>query len=389
MGEFSPSGLGLEHNPYHLQGVSVIYVRGPSLPIFAIGTRPEIIKMAPILHSMRRRRHPFVLVHTGQHYDRQLSDVFLTELGLPTPNYHLNLKTRSPAEECSEIIVKLAKILRKTPRGLLVVEGDTNSVVSSALSANKCGVEIAHVEAGLRSHDLRMPEEHNRRVTDHLSKYLFAPTPVAKRNLEKEDCWGEIRVTGNTVIDACTLFLPLALRRSRILEKIKEEEFVLVTLHRTENVDDPRTLGGIISALRRARRYFLIPLHPRTKKRLRQYGLWSRIKNSSNIQLLPPLGYFDFLVLIKKCLFVVTDSGGIQEEATAPSLRKMVIVARKSTERPEAVSAGFAEVAGTDPLDLARAIRRTASNPAAPRVPSPYGDGKAGERIASFLAQFA
>lgn len=357
----------------------------PSPLIFALGTRPEIIKMAPILHSLRRRGIPFILVHTGQHYDRELSQVFLTELELPAPDHHLDLRARAPAEECSEIILRVARILRRTPSGILVVEGDTNSVVSSALSANKCGLHIAHVEAGLRSHDLRMPEEHNRRITDHLSKYLFAPTDVARQNLRSENCWGRIYVTGNTVIDACHMFMPRALKRTTALEQIKEDAFALVTLHRTENVDDPQVLTNIVSALRGVSLHFTIPVHPRTRKRLMQFGLWSKVKNATNIQLLPPLGYFDFLVLMKKCMFIVTDSGGIQEEATAPSIRKLVIVVRKSTERPEAVSAGFARVAGTDMKSLQAAIVKASKNPTAPSVPSPYGDGRAGERIASII----
>jgi UDP-N-acetylglucosamine 2-epimerase (non-hydrolysing) len=342
--------------------------------------------MAPVLYSLKKSDTPFVLAHTGQHYSRQLSNIFFSELDLPAPDYHLILKSSSPVEECSEIMSRLGRIFNHTPGCMVVVEGDTNSVVSAAISANKCNIDVAHVEAGLRSYDLRMPEEYNRRITDHLSRLLFAPTVGAMRNLRKENCGGKIFVTGNSVIDACEMFMPRALKRSRVLNEVVLEPFVLATFHRTENVDNPQVLSNIVSAMLTVPLNFVIPLHPRTKKRLSLFGLWTKIRNARNIQLLSPVGYFDFLVLMKNCLFIMTDSGGIQEEATSPSIRKLVVVARESTERPEAVAAGFARVAGTSRSSLAKAIQRTSEDAAAPsRSVSPFGDGAAGERIASIL----
>jgi UDP-N-acetylglucosamine 2-epimerase (non-hydrolysing) len=194
---------------------------------------------------------------------------------------------------------------------------------------------------------MRMPKEHNRRLTDHISTYIFAPTEQAKANLISENVWGKIFVTGNTVIDAVNQHLPIAEKKSTILESIKFGRFILATAHRAENVDNLEVLKNFIEAFAEAPLPVVYPMHPRAKKRLRQNKLYAQIKKTPNIQILPPLGYLDFLVLMKKCELIVTDSGGIQEEATAPAIRKPVVVIRLSTERQEAVEAGFVKIAGT------------------------------------------
>jgi len=241
------------------------------------------------------------------------------------------------------------------------------------------------VEAGLRSFDLRMPEEHNRRLVDHLSKYLFAPTEIARKNLEKESVWGNIYVTGNTVIDAVIQHLPLAERKSSIMDKIRFERFALVTAHRAENVDDPTVLQNFVAAFAEAPIPVVYPIHPRSKKRLRQQKMWSKISQLKNVQLLPPLGYLDFLVLMKNCEMIITDSGGIQEEATAPTIRKPVLVIRLSTERPEAVETGFAKVAGVEKQNILAMIEKTLNERRGLPKISPYGDGTASKKIAKIL----
>ena len=355
--------------------------------IIAVGTRPEIIKMAPIMRALERRGYPFTFAHSGQHYNYNLSLQFIEELGLPKPDYNLRVRERDPGRQTGRIIIGFERIIKAEKPRLLLVEGDTNSVLGAAIAANKRNVPVGHVEAGLRSYDLRMPEEHNRRLVDHLSSYLFAPTEVAKRNLERESVWGRIYVTGNTVIDACIQNLPIAESISKIMEDVGPEEYMLATLHRAENVDDPKTLKEIIEAFIEAPMRIIFPIHPRTVKRLRRYGLWRRLSKSGNVKLIPPVGYFDFLLLMKNCRLILTDSGGIQEEATAPSIRKFVLVLRISTERPEAVEAGFARVVGVEKESILRGIEETLNREIdLPRF-SPYGDGRSGERIAEIVTK--
>ncbi len=239
---------------------------------------------------------------------------------------------------------------------------------------------MGHVEAGLRSFDLRMPEEHNRRLTDHLSTYLFAPTKNAENNLKKESVWGKIYVTGNTVIDAVIQHIPLAERKSKIMEKIRFEKFTLSTAHRAENVDNPAVLKNFIEAFTEAPIPVVYPMHPRTRKRLKQNRVYTKIKESKNLQILPPVGYLDFLTIMKKCEIILTDSGGIQEEATAPQIRKPVLVLRLSTERPEAVEAGFAKVVGTEKQRILEALEESLENKERLPTHSPYGNGDAAEK---------
>jgi UDP-N-acetylglucosamine 2-epimerase (non-hydrolysing) len=346
-----------------------------------VGTRPEIIKMAPIVRALKKNRIPLTFVHCGQHYDYNMAQQFIEELELPPPDYGYKVKASSPGEQTARIIACMDKLLEKTAPSLVLVEGDTNSVLATALAANKRGIAAGHVEAGLRSFDLRMPEEHNRRLTDHLSAYLFAPTERAKVNLKSENVWGRIYVTGNTVIDAVIQHLPMAEKRSEILKKIRFETFALATAHRAENVDDLVVLENFIDAFAESPVPIVYPMHPRTKKQLRRSKLYAKINESENVQVLPPLGYLDFLVLMRKSDLIITDSGGIQEEATAPCIRKPVLVTRLSTERPEAVEAGFAKVVGTKKTEILVAIKTVLTTQKALPGKSPFGDGDAGEKI--------
>jgi UDP-N-acetylglucosamine 2-epimerase (non-hydrolysing) len=279
----------------------------------------------------------------------------------------------------------VGKVVSKVKPRLVLVEGDTNGVLASALAALKLNVPVGHVEAGLRSFDLRMPEEHNRRLVDHISSYLFAPTENARKNLEKENVWGKTFVTGNTVIDAVMQHLPLAEKKSKILEKVRFDEFALATAHRSENVDDPIVLQNFVEAFIEAPIPVVYPIHPRTQKRLKQHGMWKKLVSSKNVQTLPPQGYFDFLLLMKECKLIITDSGGIQEEATAPSLRKPVLVTRLSTERPEAVEAGFAKVVGLDKKMILASINETLEKEVSLPKVSPFGGGCAGKCIVDII----
>jgi UDP-N-acetylglucosamine 2-epimerase (non-hydrolysing) len=350
-----------------------------------VGTRPEIIKMAPVVRALKKSKVPFLFVHCGQHYDYNMSQQFIEDLELPTPDFSFKLRASSPGEQTARMMLHMDRLLKKTTPCVILVEGDTNTVLAAALAANKREIPVGHVEAGLRSFDLRMPEEHNRRLTDHVASFLFAPTLGSEANLKREHVWGKIFVTGNTVIDAVIQHLPIAERKSDMLEKIRFCKFALATAHRAENVDDLAVLKNFVDIFAESPLPVVYPMHPRTKKRLSQSGLYTRIKKLENLQVLPPTGYLDFLVLMKKCELIITDSGGIQEEATAPAIRKPVIVMRLSTERPEAAEAGFAKVVGTDKDKALKAINEVLAKREEMPSKSPYGNGEAAEKIVNIL----
>ncbi|MFQ6086035.1 MAG: non-hydrolyzing UDP-N-acetylglucosamine 2-epimerase [Candidatus Bathyarchaeia archaeon] len=355
--------------------------------VIAVGTRPEIIKMAPVVYALRRVKADFLLVHTYQHYDQNMNGTFFKGLRLPKPDVVLDVpKEASHAVQTSSIMIGLERVLEENGPTLMAVEGDTNSVVAASLTAVKGRVPLAHIEAGLRSYDMRMPEEHNRKIADHLSSMLFAPTWVAEANLMKEGVRGRIYLSGNPVIDACNRFARVADRKSTIMDEVKFDEFILATIHRPENVDYKNTLSDIVTALVSAPEPVVFPIHPRTVKMLKYFGLYEKLAKSRSVQLIEPLGYVDFLKLMKESSLVITDSGGIQEEATAPSIRKFVLVVRKATERPEAVEAGFAKVVGTNPERIVREAKSHLDVPL-PSVLSPFGDGKAGEHIAKIMVE--
>jgi UDP-N-acetylglucosamine 2-epimerase (non-hydrolysing) len=267
----------------------------------------------------------------------------------------------------------------------VLVEGDTNSVLAAALAANKRVIPVGHVEAGLRSFDFRMPEEYNRRLTDHVSEYLFAPTERAKANLVKESIWGKIYITGNTAVDAVIEHLPIAEKKSAIMKKIPFETFALATAHRAENVDNVQVLESLLDVFSNSPIPIVYPMHPRTRKRLQENNMLAKMESLKNVLILPPLGYLDFLVLMRNCRLIITDSGGIQEEATAPSIRKPVLVIRLSTERPEAAEAGFAKVVGTDGKNILTALKEAVKTEVGLPFVSPFGDGTAAKKTVDIL----
>lgn len=352
-----------------------------------VGTRPEIIKMSSIIKELESGNYDidYDITHTEQHYDQSLSRVFFDELGLPEPDYRLNVGSGSQAQQTANAMIKIEEVFLKTKPDIVLVEGDTNTVLAGALAATKIGIKVGHVEAGLRSYDIRMPEEHNRRLTDHVSALLFAPTDLNAKTLKEENVWGEIFITGNTVIDACLEYLSIAEKTSKILNEIRFDEFILVTAHRAENVDNPKILANFIKIFSNCPLPVVYPIHPRTVKRLKEFRLYEKLANDINVQLIEPVGYFDFLVLMKFCSFILTDSGGIQEEATAPNIRKKVLVLRESTERPEAVTSGYAEIVGTNARKVLICISKMTEHARPLSKPSPFGDGKSGKRILNIV----
>jgi len=356
--------------------------------IIAVGTRPEIIKMAPIIKMLEEKGIDFLFIHTGQHYDYEISLRFIDELDLPKPDESFKLEKYSPSAQIGEIMIKLEKAITmhcRKPR-IMLVQGDTNSMLAAGLTAVKLGIKLGHIEAGLRSFDWRMPEEHNRRMIDHISDYLFAPTDISRRNLLEEHVWGEIYVTGNTVIDAIDMYIDKVMSvEKEVLEKINFDEYGLVTFHRAENVDNPEVLRSFVRILQKSPIPLVYPIHPRTRKRLKEYGLISEATHIKHLQILPPQGYFEMLALMRNARVILTDSGGLQEEATHPKIRKPVLVLRYSTERPEAVMHNFAKVVGVNPIVVLSELERILANP--PQLPnySPFGDGKASKRIVDIV----
>ncbi|MEM1986547.1 MAG: UDP-N-acetylglucosamine 2-epimerase (non-hydrolyzing) [Nitrososphaeria archaeon] len=356
--------------------------------IIVVGTRPEIIKMAPIIKVLEKKGLSFMFIHTGQHNDYEMSKIFIENLKLSPPNFSFKLLNNIPSLQISEMISKLYKSLDYLYKSddIVLIQGDTNTTLATSVFALKTGIKIGHVEAGLRSFDWRMPEEHNRRIVDHVSDYLFAPTNVSKSNLENEHVQGKTFVTGNTIIDAIDMYFDKVREiESKVMEQIRFHEYALLTFHRSENVDYPYTLKNFIKILKNSPLPIVFPIHPRTKRRLIENNLMEHIENLKNVQLLPPQAYFEFLTIMKNSKIIVTDSGGLQEEATHPKIRKPVLVLRTSTERPEAVQAGFAKVVGISPKVVLSELEHLLDS--RPNLPasSPFGDGKASERITDII----
>ena len=350
-----------------------------------MGTRPEIIKLAPIIKKLPKSSS--TIIFTGQHYDYKMSLQFINQLGIRNPDYNMKLTklqntTTDRATQIGEMMINLAKIFTKINPDTVVVQGDTNTVLSSAISSIKCNIPVSHVEAGLRSYDWRMPEEHNRVVVDHISEFLFAPTQLNKTILTKERVHGKIFVTGNTSIDAVCENIKQVKKMKTISDDY--DDFVLINITRDENLNNKNNLSRIINDISNYKKKIVCPLHPRTLKKLKQFGVYHRIVDSKNITILPPVGYFDMLYLMKKCNLIVTDSGGIQEETTAPPIRKKVLLLRTSTERIEAVKAGFVEIIGVNPSKIASSIHKNFDNPIK-LSKNPYGSGKTSQKIIEIL----
>ncbi len=320
----------------------------PKKIFLVAGARPNFMKIAPVHAEMKKHPERFepLFIHTGQHYDDKMSKVFIEELGLPEPGMYLGVGSASHAVQTAKIMVEFEKVLIKNRPDLVVVVGDVNSTLACALVASKLLVPIAHIEAGLRSGDWTMPEEVNRVLTDRLSTYLFTHSPEAKRHLKREGIKRKkIHFVGNTMIQSLIQAKPF-LEKSSIFDtlNVKPGEYALVTLHRPSNVDDEKTFRGILSALGKIgeKVEVLFPAHPRSQKRIKEFGL----DPDTKIRVMDPLGYTDFLALEAKAALVLTDSGGVQEETTF--FKVPCVTIRENTERPITVEIGTNVLAGVD-----------------------------------------
>ncbi len=353
-----------------------------------VGARPNFMKVAPLVKELSRRGHQALLIHTGQHYDENMSKVFFQDLGMPEPDAYLGVGSGSHAEQTARVMTAFEKILEKERPDLTVVVGDVNSTLACALDCAKLLVPVAHVEAGLRSRDRTMPEEINRIVTDVLSDLLFTHCREAGENLEAEGIApGKIHFVGNIMIDSLAANLEKA-ERSRILEKLSLEPrgFGVVTLHRPSNVDDPEKLAGLMGALRRvaARLPLVFSCHPRTAKKLAEKtGREISPGEDRALRILPPLGYLDFLHLMSRSRLVLTDSGGLQEETTWLGIPCVTI--RENTERPVTITEGTNRLAGTDPARVEELALQALGEGVAKKSPPPLWDGKTAGRIVDVL----
>ena len=354
--------------------------------LHVVGARPNFMKVAPILAQLRKHSGVTqVLVHTGQHYDAKMSDVFFQDLGMPAPDVHLGVGSGSHAQQTAKVMVEIEPVLLREKPDWVVVAGDVNSTIAVALVASKLGIKVAHVESGLRSRDWSMPEEVNRVLTDRLSDLLFTPSRDGDENLAAEGIDPKkVHFVGNVMIDSLQAALPRA-RESKIHEKleIQRGNYALATLHRPANVDDPAALKGLVSALAEVAEQLpvVFPIHPRTRARLEADPALREV--AGRIKLIEPLGYLDFLALTAGARLVLTDSGGIQEETTALGVPCLTL--RDNTERPVTVTVGTNVLVGTDPARVMPAAREVLQGRArAGKIPELW-DGRAAERIAQLL----
>lgn len=353
-----------------------------------VGARPNMMKVAPLLDAFKRR--PDVrarLVHTGQHYDAAMSDIFFDEFGLPPPDAHLGVGSGTHAEQTARTMLAFEPALRELRPDLVVVVGDINATLACALVASKLGVALAHVEAGLRSFDRTMPEEINRTLTDQIADYCFTPSADADANLAREGVPPErIFCVGNIMADTLLRFRAEALRRAAPRRLgLDPGEYAVLTLHRPANVDDPRALDGLASALSaiQARLPVVFPVHPRTRERLRAAGLLDRLAALPGLRLLGPLGYLDMIGLLAEARLALTDSGGVQEETTLLGVPCLTL--RENTERPITAQIGTNRVIGSDPQRVLAETERILDGDAPRgRIP-PLWDGRTAERIAAIL----
>jgi UDP-N-acetylglucosamine 2-epimerase (non-hydrolysing) len=351
-----------------------------------LGTRPEIIKFSPIIRRCEALKLDYSILHTGQHYSYNMDKVFFEQLGLRGAEYNFEVGSETHGRQIGRMIVGLESILQKERPDIVLVEGDTNTVLAGAVAATKLGLGLGHVEAGLRSHDRFMPEETNRVVADHCANLLFAPTETSRDTLLGEGITEDrVFLTGNTIVDAVQQNLKIATKaKKNVLDefRVAPDGYCLTTIHRQENVDDALRFSGILRGLELIHKSFklpiIYPIHPRSKKQMEHFKI-----ASSGVQLTEPLDYLSFLQLEKDAKLVLTDSGGVQEEACI--LGVPCVTLRDNTERPETLDVGSNILAGADPHKIAESAKLMLERPRSWK--NPFGDGKAAERIVQIVVE--
>jgi UDP-GlcNAc3NAcA epimerase len=349
-----------------------------------VGNRPQFVKAAAVSRRLRER-HDELLVHSGQHYDSELSAVFFEELDLPSPDRELGVGSGSHAEQLSRLIVALEPTLQEYDPALVLVYGDTNTTLGGALAGAKLGFPVAHVEAGMRSFDETMPEERNRILVDHLAELLLCPTPTAVSNLAAEGVEEGVRLIGDVMADVTLMTAPAAEERSDVLDRLglQARSYLLVTAHRAGNVDSDESLRRLAEIVESLPLPTVFPVHPRTWARLEASGVLSRLEAKEDLKLTRPLGYLDFLKLLLHAKAVLTDSGGVQKEAYL--LRVRCLTLRETTEWVETVESGWNTLVG---LDRERVLKALDANPPPASHPELFGGGHAGERLVAALDEW-
>lgn len=353
-----------------------------------VGARPQFVKAAALSRAFSNYAEiQEKIVHTGQHYDENMSEIFFREMDIPTPHYHLNINGLSHGAMTGQMLEGIEKIIQTEVPDIVLVYGDTNSTLAGALAAKKLHIQVAHVEAGLRSFNNKMPEEINRILTDRISDYLFCPTKAAVDNLNKEgfknfDC--QIVKTGDVMEDAAMYYAKKAAAKSSIIQnlKLQDSRFILATIHRAENTDVPERLSQIIKVLEEVNQRYpvVMPIHPRTRKILQQQNI------APSFMMIDPVGYFDMIMLLKNCHIVLTDSGGLQKEAYF--FNKFCITLREQTEWVELVEHGYNALAGKDFNSISTEVEEFSKKEFIKKSKL-YGGGKATIRIADFIVNQA
>ena len=360
-----------------------------------LGARPQIIKSAPLIHlASKEPKIRLDVIHTGQHYDYEMTRIFFEELDLPDPLMNLNVGSGTHAQQTARIMMSLEEILQKRRPDMVIVPGDTNSTLAGALTAAKLHIPVAHMEAGARSYDMEMPEEINRRLTDHCSDLLFTPTENCTENLLREGMdKNGIRQVGDTMYDVLLQQLP-KVEKTNILQQLDLEpkNYAVLTAHRPENVDSPENLESIFNAMIKLSPLTIVfPVHPRTQERLMKAKFYGEIQEQKHVRLVKPTGYIETLKLIKDASIILTDSGGMQKEAFW--LKTPCITLRKSTEWPETVELGANSLTGADTEEIVEKAKEIIGNvekinERLEKLPNPFGDGKASQKILEALRSY-
>lgn len=339
-----------------------------------LGARPQFIKAAPVSRVLRKK-HIEMIIHTGQHYDANMSDIFFEELNIPKPDYHLGVGSGSHGKQTGEMLIKIEEIVLKEQPDYVLVYGDTNSTLAGALVAAKLHIPVIHVEAGLRSFNKKMPEEINRIMTDHVSEFLFCPTDTAVENLKNENITRNVINVGDVMYDAVLYNKELAQRKSTILSDLglEAKQYHLITIHRAENTDDLQNMKNILEAFAQIEETKVWPIHPRTKHKLAAYGL--SVEKIPNLKVIEPVGYLDMLTLESNAKKIITDSGGVQKEAYF--MQVPCVTVREQTEWVETLETEANILVGTDVEKIVAAVKKEVR----PVYSDVFGDGKAAEKI--------
>lgn len=349
--------------------------------VTVVGARPQFIKAAPVSKVLREAGHTEFLLHTGQHYDYGMSQVFFDELGLPPADVNLNVRSGNHGQQTGQMLIGIEEVLLKEKPDWVLVYGDTNSTLAGALAAVKLHIPLAHVEAGLRSYNREMPEEHNRVLTDHCADLLFCPTKTAVENLAKESVTKGVHEVGDPMYDAVLMFSEKARETSTILQDlgIKKGGYLLATVHRAYNTDDAQTLQSILSALSSIDGTVIFPTHPRTRLCLQEFGFFDR--SLPNVKLIDPIPYLDMLILEKNACMILTDSGGMQKEAFFFSVPCLTL--RPETEWVETVKSGWNLLVGTERDQIIAGLDHIFPVPG--ERPALFGDGQSAHKIVQFF----